>query len=280
MPQREPAVHVERLYLSGVKLVGLDVEIPPFSVDAVLGRRGALTKALINMEKARLVVTPKDNAWQVQLSASGWKPFVGPAIEFDELEATGLIDGQQATFADIKGRLAGGAFTAQLKAGWANAIQASGNFRLENSRMATLMPAFTRNFSASGTLRLNANYSLTADTLRSLFDGVHMDGGFAVASGELNNIDIVRAMQANRATGQRGGKTRFENLSGTLQVNGNHYSYRQVQLSSGPMNAVGAIDVRAGALSGQINAELGSKAGVVARAALTAEGKLSDPVLR
>jgi hypothetical protein len=271
---------MERLHLNGVTIVGLDVEIPPFSVDALLGRRGELVKALLDVEKARVVVTPKDKVWQVELNASGWKPFVGPAIEFDELQASGIVDSQQATFSDIKGQVAGGTLTAQLKAGWGSAIQGSGNFKLENAKIATLLPAFTRNFNASGMLRLNANYSLTADNLRTLFNGVHMEGGFAVTGGELNNIDIVRAMQANRATGQRGGKTRFENLTGTLQVSGNQYSFRQLHLNSGPMSAVGAIDVRGGALSGQINAELGSKTGVVARAALTAEGKLSDPVLR
>jgi hypothetical protein len=107
-----------------------------------------------------------------------------------------------------------------------------------------------------------------------------MDGTFAIASGELNNVDIVRALQSSRAAGQRGGKTRFENLTGSVQVSGNEYSYRQLQLTSGPMNASGNIDVSDGNLSGRINAELGTKGGVVARATMTTSGKLSDPVLR
>jgi uncharacterized protein involved in outer membrane biogenesis len=256
------------------------VEIPPFDVDTVLGGRAELIKAVILLDKARFTVTPKDKVWEVKLSASAWKPFIGPALEFDELEATAVVDSRQATVTEVKGRVAGGSLSGQLNAHWHNSIRATGSFRLENSRMLLLMPAFTRNFSASGTLRLNANFALSGDSLRTLFEAARMEGGFAITSGELNNVDIVRALQSNRATGQRGGKTRFETLTGTVQISGNTYSYRQLQLSSGPMSASGVIDVRGGAVSGQVNAELGSKAGMVARAALTAEGKVSDPVLR
>ena len=46
------------------------------------------------------------------------------------------------------------------------------------------------------------------------------------------------------------------------------------------LHATGAIDVNEGALSGRINAELGTKGVVVARGALTPGGTLRDPVLR
>ena len=107
-----------------------------------------------------------------------------------------------------------------------------------------------------------------------------MDGAFTVSGGELNNVDLVRALQTARAAGLRGGKTRFDNLTGTLQINGNNYSYRQLQLTSGPMSASGNVDVSAGALSGRINAELGTKGVVVARGALAPTGTLRDPVLK
>ena len=109
---------------------------------------------------------------------------------------------------------------------------------------------------------------------------MRLEGTFAIAGGELNNVDVVRALQSNRAAGQRGGRTRFDNLAGAVQVSGASYSYRQLQLSSGPMSASGNVDVSDGNLSGRINAELGTKGIVVARGALTPGGTLRDPVLR
>jgi hypothetical protein len=232
------------------------------------------------MDKARIELTPKDKAWQATLSATGWKAFIGPAIEFEELEASGIVDANQAVFNSIKGRVGGGTVSGHLKAGWASAIQASGDLKLENARLAQLLAVFTRNFTATGTLNLNGNFALSAATLQTLFDGMRLDSAFTVTGGELSNVDLVRAMQSNRAAGQRGGKTRFDNLSGALQISGNQYSYRQLQLSSGPMNANGGVQVRNGLVAGQINTELGSKGIVAARATLEASGKLDDPVLK
>jgi hypothetical protein len=142
------------------------------------------------------------------------------------------------------------------------------------------MPYFTRNFTAGGTLDLTATYTLSGANLQTLFDGTRLEGTFSIAGGELGNVDLARALQAAKAGGSRGGRTRFENLSGTVQVNGNQYSYRQLQLASGAMNATGNVEVSDGALSGRVNVEIGTKGVVVARGGLTPAGTLRDPVLR
>ena len=276
----DPALQINRIKFKGVKLATRGIEVPPFEVDASFGPKGEIRTATINLDKARFEVTPKDKAWQVKLTATGWKSIIGPAVEFEDLEATATVDGNGATVTGIKGRVGGGALSGQLKATWGSTIQASGDVKLENGRLNQLMPAFTSNFSSSGTLNLTANYAFGGATLQTLFDDVRLEGSFTVASGELNNVDIVRALQSNRAAGQRGGKTRFDNLTGTVQVAAKNYSYRQLQLSSGPMNASGAVDVNDGALSGRVNAELGTKGIVVARGALVPGGTLRDPVLR
>ena len=79
----------------------------------------------------------------------------------------------------------------------------------------------------------------------------------------------------------RGGKTAFNTLSGSLQVAGKNFSYRQLQLTSGPMNANGNVEVAAnGDLSGRVSAELGSKSFIVARGTLNVSGNLTMPALK
>jgi hypothetical protein len=108
-----------------------------------------------------------------------------------------------------------------------------------------------------------------------------MDATFNIEKGSLNNIDIVRAIQNPSREGLRGGKTGFNSLAGSLQVTQRNYSYRQLQLTSGPMNAKGNVDVGTnGELSGRITAELGSKTVIVARGNLAVTGNLKTPVLR
>ena len=279
-PKSAPELKINRVKLHAVK-IATPVETPKFDVDAHIGSHGELRTALFEVEKARIEATPKEKSWAIKMTAAGWKPFAGPAVEFDEIEATGTMTGDSVHLDAIKGRVGGGAISGQLKANWGSSIQASGDFKLENGRLAVLIPAFTRNFTALGTLNLTANYALGADSMKTLFDTARLEGAFTISGGELNNVDIVRALQSARAGGQRGGKTRFDTLSGTVSVNGSHYSYRQLQLASGPMNANGSVDVTDGALNGRVNAELGTKSGqVVARGSLAATGTLRDPVLR
>ena len=166
-----------------------------------------------------------------------------------------------------------------MKVSWGSTIQASGDIKFENGRLAALMPMITRSFTVVGTLSINANYALAGETVKTLFDTGRLEGAFVVEGGELNNVDIVRALQSSR--NQRGGKTRFEKLTGTVQVSGPRVSYRQLQLSSGPMNASGTVDVSSGALSGSVNAELStSKGTLIKRETLGVAGTLADPQLR
>ena len=97
----------------------------------------------------------------------------------------------------------------------------------------------------------------------------------------MNNVDVVRAIQSPTASGTRGGKTRFDTLSGAVSYGDGRYVYRQIQLASGPLNANGNLAIgNDGALSGRGSAELGSKGLVVARGNLNITGAVRDPLLR
>jgi len=91
----------------------------------------------------------------------------------------------------------------------------------------------------------------------------------------------VRAIQVPSRDGVRGGKTGFNTLAGSMRLANQSYSYRQLQLSSGPMNASGNVDIAPdGNLSGRITTQLGSKTVVVARGNLSITGNLKTPVLK
>jgi hypothetical protein len=108
-----------------------------------------------------------------------------------------------------------------------------------------------------------------------------VDATFNIEKGVLNNVDVVRAIQSPSRDGVRGGRTTFNSLTGSMQFAGKNYSFRQLQLASGPMQASGNVDVAAnGDLSGRISAELGSKTFVVAKGTLNVTGNLKTPVLK
>ena len=62
-------------------------------------------------------------------------------------------------------------------------------------------------------------------------------------------------------------------------MTGNRYSYRNLQLTSGPMEATGYVDVVRGQLNGRVDAQMTARSAVVARSIFTVRGTVKEPQL-
>jgi hypothetical protein len=273
---------VRRVQLKSVRISAKNLDLPPFGGDVTLNSDGTLQRATISDGKVQVELTPKDKALRVALDGRNWRPPLGPAVEFDDIAMEGVIEGQQGRITGIDAKIGRASIKGVANVTWSdNGIRAEGDFSVKNGELAQLMADFTRDFTASGTLNANVNFVLQGTSLQNIFAAPRMDATFNIEKGSLNNIDIVRAIQNPSREGLRGGKTGFNSLAGSLQVTQRNYSYRQLQLTSGPMNAKGHVDVGTnGELSGRITAELGSKTVIVARGNLAVTGNLKTPVLR
>jgi hypothetical protein len=156
-----------------------------------------------------------------------------------------------------------------------------GEFKLQNARLQELVGELSPNFSAKGSLKATGRFSMQGPEWSAVRASPQVDASFVMTRGELTNIDLVRAVQAPSIGAIRGGRTAFDELTGVFQLAGGHYLYRQLQLSSGGMNASGTIDVGPNSqLNGRLQAEVSSRSGVVARSALLISGTVQDPQLK
>jgi hypothetical protein len=275
------ALRLRELRLTGVKVNGLPFDVPLFSTTVTFSGGGDIQKLRLSDSKITVTATPKDKGLALAIEAREWQLPFGPALQFSDLSINAQVDRQQATLSAIEGRVGGGRLKGALKASWGGNIAVEGEFNLENGRLQELLPAFTRDFSATGGLTANGSFALQGRTLKTLFDTTAAESSFTIDIGELSNVDLVRAIQSPVAGGTRGGKTKFDTLAGAVSIESGRYNYKQLQLASGPLNASGALNVGAdGAIAGRINAELGSKGLVVARGALSVTGSVRDPLLR
>jgi hypothetical protein len=216
-PRKDPQpLTVRRLKLRDARLSLRDFELPSFDGDVTLLADGSLARAMFTSGAAlRVEVAPKDNAWRVTFDARNWQPPLGPAITFDELSAVAMVDTRQATFSGVEGKIGPGAVKGAAKASWGSGIRVEGEFTMTRGDAASLLSTFTRAFSMTGSVNTNGAFMLQAASLKEIFDAPKVDATFAVEKGELNNVDIVRAIQSISRDGQRGGKTRFDTLAGT-----------------------------------------------------------------
>src|SRR5574341_1199599 len=213
---------------------------------------------------------------KVGLEGRGWRLPLGPSVEFDDITADAVVEPQKATITAITGTIGRATIKGRTRVSWGSGITVDGDFTVANGDLAQLMAQFTRNFTASGTLAANATYTLRGTNLQNLFADPRVEASFNIVKGTLNNVDLIRAIQSPARDGVRGGKTGFNSFAGTMRLTNQGYSYRQLQLSSGPMNASGSVDIEPnGNLSGRISTQLGTKAVIVARGNLVVTGNLN-----
>jgi len=275
------SLRVHKLHFQQTTLELREFVAPIFEGDVTVGPDGAVQRALFSGGGVRAELTQKDQVWRAAIDARNWKPWVGPALTFDELNVVAVFGPAQANLTSIEAKAGRGTMKGTAKVSWATDIRVDGEFNVNEGDIGHLMAGFTHDFSMSGTVTANGNIALQGKSLRTLFAEPRIEATFQVERGELNNVDIVRAVQSPSRDGVRGGKTRFETLTGTLQASNGQFALRKLQLGSGPMNATGSVDIAPnGDLSGRVGAELGSKTVVVARGTLNVTGNLRSPVLK
>ena len=275
------AIEVDRLRLERAKLTLPQIELAPFDGEIEFATDGSVKEAVLTNPKVVVELTALQKGVRVLVTARDWRIPYGPPVEFSELTIRGQIEGRSRGIAEFAGKAAGGAVNGVVNADWGADVAVDGRFRVENARIHDLAPAFTSSFAPRGILQANGHYEMKAPTFAALRTSSRVDATFSLARGELTNVDLVRAIQSPRTGTLRGGKTPFDKLTGTVQSARGQYTYRDVNLVSGPLNASGSVSVTPnGDLSGRVHAELGSKGGVVARSILTLGGTLQDPRLR
>jgi hypothetical protein len=116
--------------------------------------------------------------------------------------------------------------------------------------------------------------------LSTLFDSPKVDGSFSIKKGDLDGVDLVRALQSGGRGVTQGGATRFEEISGNLVLANGRYQYRNMKLSSGLLSANGAFDVSPNKdVNGHISVELRSQAAQI-RGNFVVDGNLKAIVLK
>lgn len=224
-------------------------------------------------------LTPDGEAYQVDIQGKHWPLPVGPAIEFDELAGKGRLTAHALELPEIAGKLYGGELHGSSRVDWTHGIKVRGNVRTTGIEIGPVVRLMTRSASLSGKLYANGGYSLGAKNAAQLADSLRASFKFEVRKGVLYNFDLASAVRSLAREGTRGGQTRFDELSGTVNLIGKNTQLRDVKIASGLLQARGNVDIAASKkLSGTVNAEMKGTANLVS-VPLEVSGTLQDPVL-
>ena len=257
-------LEIGRMVIKSIKLESHTVKLPPFDANLQLSPGGAIERAVLVSTDGKLnvEVTPRDNQVDIALSASkGWVPPVGPQIEFTDLTIKAVATRNQVRVEKFESLLYGGAAKGSALIVWGGPWSLDGEVETQRIGIQGLMEVFTRDARSTGQLEAKLRYSMSSQGLTTLFDSPKVDGSFDIKKGDLDGVDLVRALQSGGRGVTQGGATRFEEISGTVALNNGRYQYRNLKLSSGLLSAAGAFDISPNKdVSGRISVELRSQA--------------------
>lgn len=143
-----------------------------------------------------------------------------------------------------------------------------------------LVEALTNEVLFSGSMDSAVKFSMRLDAFERFPENLQLDGNFHIRNGALSKVDLIKAATNPGKLPGSGGTTRFDNLTGLINVNASGYHFRKIKITSGSLNADGKIDVNpALQLSGMLDTKVRGTIGLVSMP-MVVSGTLNNPIVR
>jgi len=234
----------------------------------------------------RLTLRATDGSASAELSAAGggfglkvvasqWQARAEPPLVFQSLQASGRIGASSLEDGRFVAEVIGGRATGEVRATWSpgSGIAATGTAQLAGVDASPLVALLSSTASAAGALDANLQFELSGRRLVDLPATARAAASFIARQGWVGGLDLVLLI---RDAGARGGRTVFDEWSGTFAATTDGQALRQMKLVSGPLSASGSLEVaRDGRVGGRVSAELQS-AGSMLRSNVVLGGSLRE----
>jgi len=248
-------LNIARVSFKNVTFTIPDLSPIPFDGRIELLPTGEFGPAELNSvdQSLSLQLQPENDAWKVTLDASSWQPPLSTWLKFDALHAEGYAEGRGARFDKIEGRAYGGTFTAKGRIDWAGRPTASGSFKMENIELQQALTAAGSTASIEGRFDIAASFMSASEDAGKLMEAAEISGRFTGIDGKIGGVDLSSAMLPTH----REKSTRFDKLTGSLQLSNGIYRYRNLALEHQQFRAQGSLDIQDDQrISGNVNAQL------------------------
>jgi hypothetical protein len=269
LPKREgaQAIEIRRIVLNRVKVHHSAMKLPEFDVEATLDERMAIQAAHLNTRDGALriaLVPERPGLAKVSLEARKWTLPGGAPLAFESLTAQGTLKGEQLDLPAIAGSLYGGGISASARIDWSKPWQVSGKARLIGIDLAPVQQALGRPAQLSGRLTSEVVFSSRAGTADELSGALVLDAPFEVSEGAYRGMDLSQVTQLTTGRLPSGGATRFDELSGKLQVRGKGSRVNDLCVRSKSLVAGGYVEVAPDQkLAGKLDISVAKTKGVV-----------------
>lgn len=142
----------------------------------------------------------------------------GQPLAFDQILAHLVLKPRQMELSGLKVALYGGSITGEMTVGHENA-KLNAQISAHDIEMSPLVKALTDEVLFSGTMDSEAKFSMSLDRLDRFPENLRLAGKFHLRDGALSKVDLAQAVDRRAKADVKGGVTRFDDLTGTINVN-------------------------------------------------------------
>ena len=267
---------IRHISLQRMKIVTDEITLPVLSGIADTDAQGTFARVSIHSEdnKIGIDLQPEQGHWQLGVSLKESSLPMLSGYPFSDFSAKGEVGDGEVNFTELYGHIYGGILLGSAKLNWRKGWQLQGRLEAKTFELNKMF----HQYGIDGDMFGEGTFSFAGAKLSQLGDAPHLEASFTVNRGTINGFDMVETARLLSRENMVGGRTHFEELTGTVLIENHTRRFRQIKIGSGMLQAGGSFDVSQGnQLSGSFNAEIKMRAG---NNLLTLYGTLSEPKLR
>jgi hypothetical protein len=200
-------------------------------------------------------------------------------LVLDEIRAHVALQPDHLELSKINAKLYGGSLAGTANIDRKDAVL-NVDIAASSIAMQHLVEALSNEVSFSGSMEGAAKLSMRLGDFERFPENFQLTGNFHLRDGILGKVDLPQALGNSSKVASEGGNTRFDDLTGLLNVDAAGYHFRKIKISSGSLSAVGNMDVSPSSqLSGALDADIKGTGGL-ASMPLVISGTVEQPLVR
>lgn len=200
-------------------------------------------------------------------------------LVLDEIKARVAAQPEHLELNALEARLYGGKLSGKMSINRKDTVLAA-EIAVNGIAMQSLVEALTNEVLFTGSMDGAAKFSMHLDEFERFPANLQLAGNFHLHNGVLSKVDLAQAASNPGKANAAGGTTRFDNLTGLLNVDASGYHFRKLKIVSGALNAEGRLDVSPSLqLGGMLDTDVKGTAGLVSMP-MVVSGTLNNPVVR
>ncbi|HUJ86340.1 MAG TPA: AsmA family protein [Burkholderiales bacterium] len=276
-------VLVRRIVLRHVSYEQRALRLPEFNVTVELSVVPSATVARVSTGDGAFSATlDPQGVGQARLavSARNWRlPLAAAPLMFDQLDASGSLQGDRLELSEVRGRLYGGTLAGSMDLRWGRQWRLGGKAEVAGVELIALQSALGKPARLSGRLSATVSYSAHARTAAQLGNALVLDAPVQVAGGEWHGVDLSRVAELPLGKLSSGGSTKFEQMKGNLALRGEHIRVNDICVRSPSLVAAGNVAIAPDQkLSGKLDVSVAKTGGFIG-VPVALSGTTSDPSL-